>query len=653
MMTKISIPLPCLFLLAISAVAQAGEDTVPLETMVITANRTETKEKEVGSSLTVISADEIQKRQVLTVAEALRLVPGIDVINSGGLGHMTNVYTRGAGAGQTLVLVDMVEMNDPSDPTGAFDFSNLMADNIERIEVLRGGESALYGSDAIGGVINIITKKGKGDPKFSLSGQGGTYNTFKTIGSASGQVKDVNYALTLSETQSHGFSAADAQWGSSERDLYRNTSVDGRIGWDLNKDLDFGASVRYNNGLTGLDNAFPDPPNPQHPGAAGDALGYTQDISEVFTRGFSHLKLFDSFWEQTFAVAYSSTTRQYSWPSDPYRNTVDTLEGTFIGDKIKGDWQNILHLSNKNDLMLGVEDEEDRFENIKLGTSSNYAYNTQGYYLTDRFTLFDRSFTTASVRYTDNSQVGSSPTWSITEAFLINEIGMKLKANYGTGFKVPTLVELYSPPDQWGPEGNLNLKPETSNNWDVGFEQEFIDKRVQFGATYFNNRFNNLIQWRCTDPDNWISPNCFNQNVSAATAQGAETFIQLQPFDVLTLRTNYTYDYTRDLETNTQLVLRPQNKVNFEANYQVTPKANFNFVVIAVGEKPGRYNSSLKENDRLIPGYAIANLAGSYTATKNVKLFARIDNLLNKHYQEVYGYGTSGLAGFGGVTLSY
>jgi vitamin B12 transporter len=651
MMTKISIPLPCLFLLAISAVAQAGEDTVPLETMVITANRTETKEKEVGSSLTVISADEIQKRQVLTVAEALRLVPGIDVINSGGLGHMTNVYTRGAGAGQTLVLVDMVEMNDPSDPTGAFDFSNLMADNIERIEVLRGGESALYGSDAIGGVINIITKKGKGDPKFSLSGQGGTYNTFKTIGSASGQVKDVNYALTLSETQSHGFSAADAQWGSSERDLYRNTSVDGRIGWDVNKDLDFGASVRYNNGLTGLDNAFPDPPNPQHPGAAGDALGYTQDISEVFTRGFSHLKLFDSFWEQTFAVAYSSTTRQYSWPSDPYRNTVDTLEGTFIGDKIKGDWQNILHLSNKNDLMLGVEDEEDRFENIKLGTSSNYAYNTQGYYLTDRFTLFDRSFTTASVRYTDNSQVGSSPTWSITEAFLIDEIGMKLKANYGTGFKVPTLVELYSPPDAYGPQGNPNLKPETSNNWDIGFEQEFINKHLQFGATYFNNQFNNLIQYKCTDPVNYTG--CQNQNISAATAQGAETFIQIQPVEDLILRTNYTYDYTRDLDTNTQLVLRPQNKVNFEANYQVTPKANFNFVVIAVGEKPGRYNSDLKTNDRLIPGYAIANLAGSYTVTKNVKLFSRIDNLFNKHYQEGYGYGTSGLAGYGGVTLSY
>ena len=631
-MVRIIRPAPYLLLLAISAGAQAGEDTVPLETMVITANRTETKEKEVGSSLTVISADEIKKRQVLTVAEALRLVPGIDVINSGGLGRLTNVYTRGAGAGQTLVLVDMVEMNDPSDPTGAFDFSNLMADNIERIEVLRGGESSLYGSDAIGGVINIITKKGKGGPKLSLSGQGGAYNTFKTVGTASGQIKDVNYALSASETQSHGFSAAETLWNNPERDLYRNTTVDGRLGWDVNKDLDVGASVRYNNGVTGLDGY--DSENPEHPFAPVDILGYNQTTSEVYTRGFSHLKLFDSFWEQTFAVAYSNTNRQTSGSSYDYNNY------SYTGTKFKGDWQNILHVTSKNDLMIGVEDEEDLFESLSTGIGENYSYNTQGYYITDHFALFDRSFTTASVRYTSNSQIGSLATYSFTEAVLIDEIGMKLKGNYGTGFKVPTLYELNAPPTEiYGVvylNGNPNLKAETSNNWDIGFEQVFFNKQLQFGSTYFNNRFNNIIQY-----------DAFSyENVSTATAEGAETFIQVQPLDVWTLRANYTYDYTRNLETNKQLVYRPQNKMNFETNYQLTPKINLNLVVIAVGEK-------LSYPDVNIPGYAIANLAGSYTVTKNIKLFSRIDNLLNKHYQEVYGYGTSGLAGFGGVTLSY
>jgi vitamin B12 transporter len=646
MMIKIAIPLLCLFLLVISAVAQAGEDAVPLETMVITANRTETKEKEVGSSLTVITADEIQKRQVLTVTDALRLVPGLDIVNSGGLGRQSNVYTRGAGSGQTLVLIDMVEMNDPSDPNGAFDFANLMADNIERIEVLRGGESSLYGSDAIGGVINIITKKGKGGPKFSLSGQGGAYNTFKTIGTASGQVKDVNYALSTSETQSHGFSAAETLWGNSERDSYQNTTVDGRVGWDVNKDLDIGASVRYNNGKTGLDTFpyqdyatgqwVPSPPSAGHPDAPVDALGYIQTTSEVYTRGFSHLKLFDSFWEQTFAVAYSNTNREYSYPTGP-----SYLNSFYTGSKIKGDWQNVFHLSSKNDLMLGIEDEEDTLNSgSEDSADSNYSYNTQGYYLTDRFNLFDRSFTTASVRYTDNTRSGSLATYSITEAVLIDEIGMKLKANYGTGFKVPTLFEVYATT-----YGNPNLVAETSNNWDVGFEQGFLEKKIQFGATYFNNLFNNLIQ---PNPVTYIS-----ENISTATAQGAETFIQLQPIDVLTLRANYTYDYTRNLDTNTQLIYRPQNKANFEANYQLTPKANFNLVVIAVGEKPGVSNTYPYTDNPKVPGYAIANLAGSYNVTKNVKLFSRIDNLFNKNYQEAYGFGASGLAGFGGVTLSY
>ena len=641
MMAKITTPIsykPIFLLLAMSAGAQAGEDAVPLETMVITANRTETKEKEVGSSLTVITADEIQKRQVLTVAEALRLVPGIDVINSGGLGRMTNVYSRGANAGQTLVLVDMVEMNDPASANGAFDFANLMVDNIDRIEVLRGGESSLYGSDAIGGVINIITKKGKGGPKFTLSGQGGTYNTFKTIGTASGQVKDVNYALSASETQTHGFSSAETLWSNPERDPYQNSTVDGRVGWDVSKDLDFGASVRYNYGKTGLD-TFPYEdssgwykgiaPNTSYPDAPVDALNYTNTTSEVYTRGFSHFKLFDSFWEQTLAVAFSNTNQDDNW------------YGSNIGTKIKGDWQNVLHVTNKNDLMFGIEDEEDQLDSTSSeNVVANYSYNTKGYYLTDRFTLLDRSFTTASVRYTDNSQIGSLATWSITEAVLFDEIGMKLKANYGTGFKVPTLFQLYSP---WG---SPNLLSETSNNWDVGFEQGFFDKHMQFGVTYFNNQFNDLIQ---AGPP----PLYKSVNIGKAMAEGTETFIQVQPLDTLTLRANYTYDYTRNLDTNTQLVLRPQNKGNFEANYQVAPKINLNLVLIAVGQKPGMSNTWPYTNNPVIPGYVIANLAGSYTVTKNVKLFSRIDNLLNKNYQEVYGYGTSGLAGFGGVTLSY
>ena len=371
-------------------------------------------------------------------------------------------------------------------------------------------------------------------------------------------------------------------------------------------------------------------PNPAHPFAPVDALNYTGTTSELFTRGFTHFKVLDDLWEQTLGVGYSQTNRNYSnWdPSLPY-----DLSGDYQGTKIKGDWQNIFHLHPNNTLTLGLEDEEDQLQNQSenIGTKS---YNTQGYYLSDQFKLFERSFTTASVRYSNNNRSGDKVTWSLTEAVLVKETGSKLKGNIGTGFKVPTLYELYAPF-----YGNPDLKPETSLNWDLGFEQGFFDQAVQFGATYFSNQFNNLIQ---ADPANfWIA-----ENINSATAKGVEAFVQVTPIDDLILRGNYTYDDTLDEDTGAPLINRPRNKGNFEANYHFLKDADINFMVIAVGEKDGVLGTR-------VPAYAIANLAGSYQVHPNVKLFARIDNLFNKEYQEVYGYGTTRLAGYGGVSLTY
>jgi len=606
----------------------AAEDAVPeLETTIVTANRYETPQRQSGTSITVIPAEELKRRQVLTVADALRLVPGLDVLNSGGMGRLTNVYTRGAGSGQTLVLIDQVEMNDPSSPVGAFDFANLMVDNIERIEILRGGESALYGSDAIGGVINIVTKKGKGAPRFDLSAQGGSYDTFKVQGSATGEVEGFNYATMASTTQSHGFSAADYLWGNPERDWYRNETFDGRAGYQALDTLDLGVNLRYTHGKNALD--YMTGNNPEHPGAPVDALYYTGTTGELFTRGFAHFKVLDNLWEQTLGVGYGQTERNYSnWdPGLPY-----DLSGDYLGSKIKGDWQNIFHIHKDHTLTLGLEDEEDRLENQSEGIG-NPSYNTQGYYLSDNFTLFDRSISTASVRYAENNRVGGKVTWSLTEAVLIDETGTKLKGNVGTGFKVPTLYELYAPFF-----GNPNLAPETSLNWDIGLEQGFLDQTVQMGATFFSNRFNNLIQ---AVPPLWLA-----ENINSASARGVEAFFQITPLEDLTLRGNYTYNDTLDGDTGQPLVNRPRNKGNFEAHYQFLKEADINFVLIAVGEKEGVLGTR-------VPAYAIANLAGSYRINQNVRLFARVDNLFNTEYQEVYGYFTSRLAGFGGVTLSY
>lgn len=625
----------------VQAAAQTAPNPNQLERVEVTGSNIKRTAKEASSPVDVLTAKDIAVSGVKTTAELLRtLVPAIgndgflDTPNQNGFSRgVSTVSLRNLSATSTLILLNGRRMTpsayaNPNNGTSTlYDLNSIPVSAIARVEVLKDGASAVYGSDAIGGVINIVTKKGKGAPRFDLSAQGGSYDTFKVQGSATGEVEGFNYATMASTTQSHGFSAADYLWGNPERDWYRNETFDGRAGYQALDTLDLGVNLRYTHGKNALD--YMTGNNPEHPGAPVDALYYTGTTGELFTRGFAHFKVLDNLWEQTLGVGYGQTERNYSnWdPALPY-----DLSGDYLGGKIKGDWQNIFHLHKDHTLTLGLEDEEDRLENQSEGIG-NPSYNTQGYYLSDQFTLFDRSFSTASVRYAENNRVGGKVTWSLTEAVLIDETGTKLKGNVGTGFKVPTLYELYAPFF-----GNPNLAPETSLNWDIGLEQGFLNQTVQMGATFFSNRFNNLIQ---AVPPLWLA-----ENINSASARGVEAFFQVTPLEDLTLRGNYTYNDTLDGDTGQPLVNRPRNKGNFEAHYQFLKEADINFVLIAVGEKDGVLGTR-------VPAYAIANLAGSYRINQNVRLFARVDNLFNTEYQEVYGYGTSRLAGFGGVTLSY
>jgi vitamin B12 transporter len=595
------------------------EAVTQLEPTVVTATRTETPLRELGSSITVITQEDIAKRQVITVADALRTVPGLDVLQSGGPGKVTSVFLRGANSNQTLVLIDGVEMNDPSSPNNGFDFANLTVDNVERIEVLRGGESSLYGSDAMGGVINIITKKGAGKPTYSVRGEGGSYDTFKVGGAVSGGTDQVDYSLNASHLETQGFSAADRLWGNPERDAYRNSTVDTRVGVHPLDNLDFGWNLRYNEGKTGIDSDYPTP---------HDDPNYTGIVKELYTRGFTRLKLLDNLWEQTLGVAYSRTDRRNVNPSDPANPF--GFKSDYLGEKVKVDWQNIVHLHETNTLTLGIEDEEDRLTSTTdaIGAKS---YNTQGYYLLDQISLWQRWFTTAAVRYDENNRVGGKVTWRVTQALVFDETGTRLKGGYGTGFKVPSLVDLY---DRFA--GNPDLSPETSRNWDVGVEQDFWDQRIRLGATYFHNNFDNLIQYTGVRVE----------NINRATAEGVENFVQLSPLDDLTLRGTYTYTHALNDTTGQRLVRRPTNKGSFEANYRFLEKADLNLTLLMVGDKDDVGGTR-------VPGYVVANLAGGYRINEYIRLFARVDNLFDKKYQELYGFGTSRVAGYGGITLTY
>ncbi|CAL1241254.1 TonB-dependent receptor plug domain-containing protein [Candidatus Methylocalor cossyra] len=612
---------PLLAALALFPLSLPADDgtVTELAPTVVTATRSATPAWQLGSSVTVLTQEDLARRQVVTVADALRVVPGLDVLQSGGLGKQTSVFLRGANSNHTLVLIDGIEVNDPSAPNNGFDFANLTVDNIERIEILRGGESSLYGSDAIGGVIQIFTKKGAGKPRYSLQGQGGTYDTFRVGGDLSGAHEGVDYSLSASRLESRGFSAADEVRGNSEPDGYRNTTVSTRLGVRALENLDFGWNLRYNDAKVFLDSDFPTP---------HDDPNYSGTTEELYTRGFGHLKLLDQVWEQTLGVAYSRTDRQivnrYD-PANPFSFRAD-----YLGEKTKIDWQNILHLTETNTLTLGVEDEEDRLTSPTdpIGEKS---YNTQGYYLLDQIGLGRRWFTTAAVRYDKNNRVGGKVTWRITQALVFDATGTKLKGSYGTGFKVPSLVNLF---DRF--TGNPQLLPETSRNWDVGIEQSFLADRIALGASYFHNDFNNLIQFNGRRVE----------NVAQATAEGVESFLQVSPWDVLTLRGTYTYTHAVNNATSERLIRRPTHKGSLQLDYRFMEKADLNFTLLLVGDKDDIGGTR-------VPGYVLANLATSYQVNDHLRLFARVDNLFDKRYEEIYGYGTSRIAPYGGIALSF
>lgn len=621
---------------------QVGEVEL-LEHIVVTATRTPTPSQNVGSDVTVITAEDIAQRQRMSVLDILRGVPGLNVVQSGGFGQQTSVFLRGANSNHTLVLIDGVEANDPSNPSGFFNFANLLVDNIERIEVLRGPQSTLYGSDAIGGVINIITKKGQGKPHATARVQGGSFGTFKVMGGISGGSELFNYSVTGSRLESSGISAADSRRGNSEEDGYHNTTVTSRLGLTPGSHFAFDFTLRYQDDYTEID------------GSTVDAMGRFSPIDDpnavlnaqqLYTRGQGRLTAFDGQWEQILAVSFTKYHRVNEDQPDP--NNPFPFPGAFDGEKVKVAWRNNLRFVKNHLLTFGIATEVERMEVESPGSNlPRKGVRTTGYYLQDQWSLWDKLFITGGVRLDDHSRFGAQVTERVTAALVLDRFGTKFRGSYGTGFKAPSLSQLFDDRFNSIVKGvkfefnNPNLGPEESESWDIGIRQFLWDKRLSLDVTYFNNELTHLIQFQQVDPDKFQLI-----NIAAAQVTGWEVVITLTPFEGLTLQGDYTEMQAKNKQTEEFLVRRPQHKAAFNANYQFLDKGNAHFQVLYVGNRQDVGNIRL-------PGYVLANLAISYNINENFQLFARVNNLWDAQYQEVFGFGAPGISGFGGVKFSF
>ncbi len=612
-------------------VLAAGSDMEEeVEEVVVTATRLETPVREVGSSITVITAEQIDQMKVIPVDKLLETVPGVDVVRNGGLGQPSSVFIRGGKSEYTLVIIDGVEANDPFSPGRSFDFSNLMTDNIERIEVLRGPQSTLYGSDAMAGVINIITRKGKGKPRFSLSAEGGSFNSRRASASVSGAGRAVDYSLSLSRLESDGISAADERDGNTERDGYTNTTVSGRVGIALSESSDLDFVLRGWDTETQADDynelfVFADDPNAK------------LETNQILFRTQGTFLLANDLWEAIVGISTGKHQKAFDNQPDP----LNSISSTFSSDgrSLKADWQNNLYLSRSNTLTLGVEMEkewgtfESEYDDGFFQTSDfvDESSRETGIFAQDRINVDDTFFATLGVRWDGYRDLGSKITWRVAPAWLIGNTGLKLRGSYGTGFNAPTLFQLYS-----GTDGNPDLAPETNKGWDVGLDKSFSRDRTVLGAAYFMTEYENLISWQ---------PTGF-ENTAVARTDGWELYLDSKLTKAMTCLASYTLTRTED-DNGEPLLRIPEDKASLGLNYSFGGKADLNLEALYVGERDDIDFSTFSRVQ--LDSYTLLNLAGSLTVTKWLKIHGRVQNLLDEQYQEVLGYGTPGISGYLGI----
>jgi vitamin B12 transporter len=572
---------------------------------------------QLGSSVTVITASDIEQKQIRTAPDALSDVPGLNMVQTGGSGGLTSVFIRGADANHTKVLLDGIDIGDPTTTGGSANLAHLLTSGIDRIEVLRGPQSGLYGSDAIGGVIDIRTKPGSGPAIVTGSVEAGSFATFNQTAGIAGSSGPFSYSFNAAHLHSGDVpvTPGDILPPNTARngDSYDNRSYSDRVGLEISKNLDIGMTTHYSESALNFTNTnF----NEQA----------ESNSRQLFTRAFAHQTLFDGAFEQTFGVGYA----------DFHRQEVDPDWGTslYIGDRLKYDWTGTVKLVPGQTMTLGAEHQTDE---VTSSTPAAEVSNSAGF-VQLQSSIGDRFLNIASVRYDGNSKFGDVATYRIAPAFLIPGTGTKLKASYGTGFKAPSLFQLYA---QYF--GTPNLAPENSEGYDAGFEQTLFAKRVQFGATYFHNDITNLIEWD--------SVNYTYFNVGRAKIDGVETFLAVKPRSDLTLRADYTYTMAMNGELNQELLRRPKHKVSLGATWQATQALSLSATLIRIGD----FTDASRDYSiqyMLAPGHTLVNVAGSYDLGGGLTAFARIDNLFDEQYQDPTGFLRPGIGAFAGMKVS-
>lgn len=619
--------------LAVNPAIAADE---PLEELVVVATRVGVAPGKIGNAVSVLDEAFIRDSQAVVASDLLATVAGVGITRNGGPGGVTAVRIRGAESDHTVVLIDGVQINDPSSPGGGFDFGNLLVGDISRIEVLRGSQSTLYGSQAIGGVINIITAEPTDEFGGNVQAEYGSMSTTQINAGVGGRFDRLTARLAGTYYRTDGISAYA---GGAEDDGFRNTTFSGRLGYAFTDTASLDLRAYHAAGKANYDGYTP-------AFAFGDMGDYGKTTQLVGYAGLN-FSLLDGRLQNRVAIQHTDNDR------DLFSGEIGDVvpSGTYKGENRRYEYQGIWGFSDRVTAVFGLQREDSGMRSEFAPQQADVRLDSA--YLQLQAEIVDGLTLTVGERYDDHETFGSghSPQIAVAWALPSNTI---LRASWGEGFKAPTLYQLFSD------YANPFLQPETSKSWDVGVEQRFLDQRASVSATYFDRSSRSQISYvNCPFPPNEIcslpghSDWGYYENISRTEADGIELQASLALSEGLEFTANFTQMKAVDRSPGSpgeglRLLRRPDNFANAMLGYR-SPNGFYSAVAL-------RHASSSFDVDGMgvrtrLGAYTLVDLRSSWAVSKSLDVAARVENLFDDDYETLLDYGSTGRAGY--ISINY
>ena len=609
-------------LLALVAATPVAAQEIPnSDDIVVTASGIAQSRDEVGQAITVIDADTIEKRQTSDVVDLLATTPGIRFNRTGSTGSVAGISIRGAETTQTLVLIDGVKVNDPSGIGEGYDFGHLLTGNISRIEVLRGSNSVVHGSQAIGGVVSLMTATPAAGFAANASAEYGYSDTLNAKADISASAGRVSGGIGGAYFRTDGISSAT---GGTERDGYKNFAGNARLKIAFTDALSLDLRGYYVNADLDYDSFF---------GAPADS-GDVAKLDQYVGYAGLNLGLFDGRFTSRAAVTWLRNDRNYYF----VRGTAPDYG--YSGTNLRFEYQGVVSPVEQTKLIFGYEHERPDYDFFGFGSRDNARANIESIYALGIVQPFAGLSLTGGVRHDDHSQFGRATTFGANANYSPNDGATQFRLSYGEGFKAPSLYQLY---DSFS--GNAALRPEASKSYDVGIDQSLADGRALISLTGFVRNTVNQI--------NYDNATFTFGNIDRTRAKGIEATLALRPVDPLNITASYSYIDARDRSgrpafDGKRLPRRAEHAVSLSADYDWSFGLTTGATITMVSDSFDNAANTVR-----LDGYALAGVRVSLAVSERIELYGRIDNLFDADYATAFNYGTYGRAAFGGVRARF